>query len=109
MSDKPTESEVQEDFDSFWAPIVCPNGQWDLEQVKKELSDYHTVMREVSEVYMHITEGRISKPNTRAGAVIGVVDEIAMRAEEEAVKGAMDCCEQRVAGGLACIEPMKGA
>jgi hypothetical protein len=93
MSVEPTEPEVQEDFDSFWAPIVCPNGRWDLEQVKKELSDYHAVMREVSEVYMHITEGRISKPNTRAGAVIGVVD----------------CCEQRAAGGLACIEPMKGA
>ena len=64
-------------FEEFWAPIVLrPNGVLDFEQVKRELHDYRGLLEEVPKVYMHITEGRISKPHTLADAVIGVHDEL---------------------------------
>jgi hypothetical protein len=54
----------------FWSPIVCPDGTWDIEQVKRELHDYHLLLAEVPKVYRELTQSRISKPNTLAHAVI---------------------------------------
>lgn len=68
--------EVEKVYQEFWKPIISPNGEIDCEQIKKELYDYHCIMREVSKVYDHITRGRISKPNTVAEAVIGEADDI---------------------------------
>ena len=64
-------------FQEFWRVIVCPNGDGvlDVEQVKKELADYHDLLHEVPKVYDHITGGRISKPHTHAHAVIAEADE----------------------------------
>ncbi len=73
----------------FWEPLVCPNGTFDLEQVKKELFDFGRVMEQVSLVYANITGGRISKPNTDAGVVIAVVDDVqaeVMREHEEELR-----------------------
>ncbi len=72
-ADEPTVDEV---FDEFWADIVCPRGVWVVEQVKRELFDYHSLLSEVPSVYLHVTSGRISKPNTLASEVIGVHDEL---------------------------------
>lgn len=66
---------VEEVFQGFWAEIVCPNGEWDLEQVKRELCDFRDMMREVGLAYDEITNGKISKPNTRRENVIAAVEE----------------------------------
>lgn len=71
-----TDAEIQKVFEEFWQDIVMPNGEWDLEQVKKELYDYRQIMVSVSRVYDHITLGRITKPNTAARVVIEEADEI---------------------------------
>ncbi len=60
---------TQEDAD-WWGPIVCPAGEWDIEQVKRELRDYRAFLDEVSAAYCDLTGGRISKPNTAARVVI---------------------------------------
>jgi hypothetical protein len=63
------------EFDeSYWPDIVCPDGVWDLEQVKKELLDYSDMMHEVTRAYIHVSAGRISKPNTAAYHVIAFFD-----------------------------------
>jgi hypothetical protein len=62
---------VERVWQEFWKPIVAPDGTLDVEQVKRELFDYHTTMENVPLVYDEITGGRISKQNTLASAVIG--------------------------------------
>jgi hypothetical protein len=68
--------DYEKDYDEFWKSIIEPKGQFDFIQVKKELHDYHVVTSNVSKVYDSITNGRISKPNTLASAVIAVVEDI---------------------------------
>lgn len=82
--------EIEEVFNQYWQDIVMPNGEWDLEQVKKELYDYQQVMREVSEVYMYITMNEISYPNTKANSVIGVYEGVLQDLIAEAVKEARE-------------------
>jgi hypothetical protein len=68
-------NDIVEDSWDFWQHIVCnSDGTINIEQVKKELSDYLVFQGEVAEVYCHITDGKISKPNTTAEAVIGEFD-----------------------------------
>lgn len=71
-----TDEAVERVYRDFWADIVAPNGDIDLELVKRELHDYYLVMKEVSRVYAHISNGRISKPNTRADVLIAMVDDL---------------------------------
>lgn len=67
--------DVERVWRTFWADIVAPGGALDVEAVKRELHDYSTILDEVPKVYMHVTDGRISKPNTHASAVIDVAEE----------------------------------
>lgn len=67
---------VEEKFKEWWQPIVMPDGEWDLEQVKRELYDYARMIQDVSEVYDHITRGAISKPDTLPEVVIAVADDV---------------------------------
>lgn len=80
------DAEVERVFREFWQEIVCPNGEWDLEQVKRELFDFHTVIQEVSKVYDDVTMGMFSKPDTRAEFVIDRVRELAQRDVDDALK-----------------------
>lgn len=73
---RPLDPEVVQDFDTFWRDIVMPGGELDFDQLRRELHDYHDLLVEVPKVYGHITDGRISKPNTLASSVIGVHDDI---------------------------------
>jgi len=59
----------------FWSNIVYPEGATP-EQIQAELTDYITILNEVSIVYDHVTGGRISKPNTLSGAVIGEFEDL---------------------------------
>ncbi len=67
--------DYEKDFEDFWKDIVVKNGKVDIEQVKKELHDYHILLKEVPEVYMEVSGGRISKPNTLASEVISEFNE----------------------------------
>ncbi|MEV4246993.1 hypothetical protein AB0J63_26715 [Streptosporangium canum] len=63
-------------YNDFWKDIVeNPDGTLNHDQLMRELADYRMVMEQVSLVYDEITGGRISKPNTMAGAVLGVANE----------------------------------
>ena len=68
-------SDVNKVYEEFWKFIIELDGEIDFEQVKRELYDYRIVMQEVSKVYCEITEGKFSKPNTKAEYIIEVVDE----------------------------------
>ncbi len=98
-----TDEAVEKDFREFWAtytPILNEDGSLNEEQVKKELYDYHLFMDDASRVYVDITNGRISKPNTRSDVVLGEAqavtqDEIEWAVEEE-VKARTDELRARV-------------
>lgn len=65
----------QKDWDQFWADIVAPTGEIDVEQVKKELSDFRMLMKFVPEVYMHATGGMCSYVHTLPGTVCSLIDD----------------------------------
>lgn len=68
--------DVETTWNTFWKEIVCsPDGMVNLEQVKKELHDFHYVMGEVPKVYCHVTGDRLSKIMYPAETVISVADE----------------------------------
>lgn len=78
-----TDPEVQEVWEDFWLPIVTrADGTVDLEQVKRELFDYHTAIDQVSIAYCGVTNGRFSKPNTAAVHITSAHDEAVADAEE---------------------------
>lgn len=64
---------AEETYENFWKLIVEKDGEVDMEQVKKELHDFHIVMNEVSKVYSHLTGGQLSKPHYYADDVISEV------------------------------------
>jgi hypothetical protein len=51
----------------------------ELEQVKSELYDFHTLMQNVTRVYCEITGGQISKPLTDPEAVISESQEVGQK------------------------------
>ena len=67
--------DYEKTYDEFWKEIIEKNGVVDIEQVKKELHDYHFILGEVPKVYCHVTGSRVSKPNTFASDVISEADE----------------------------------
>lgn len=70
------QADVEREFDKFWKSLIInKDGSINLEHLKRELSDYSTVLGEVSQVYDHVTHGNISKPNTSAKDVISVSDD----------------------------------
>jgi hypothetical protein len=83
-------------YNDFWKGIVeNPDGTLNLDQVQRELFDFHTAMGEVGQVYDHITGGQISKVNTKASAVIAVADEhVNEIVEDELRERAKDSAEQ---------------
>lgn len=65
----------QKDWDEFWAEICLKDGAIDIEQVKKELSDFRMLMKYVPEVYMHATGGMCSYATTLPSVVCGLIDD----------------------------------
>ncbi len=64
-----------QDYEDFWKDIVEENGVLNLDQVKRELSDYHFLLEEVPKVYDAVSGGLISKPNTYAYEVLNEFNE----------------------------------
>lgn len=62
-------------FREFWEPIVGnPDDTLNVDQVILELADYHTLLGVAPKVYMHVTGGRLSKPNYTAESVMSAFD-----------------------------------
>lgn len=62
MEDK----EVEQEYNDFWKGIVeNEDGTLNKEQVKKELSDYSMVMDNCERAFMEMTDGNVSKVNTK--------------------------------------------
>jgi len=72
-------------YDSFWKEIIEKDGVVNIDQVKRELYDFAMMIKEVGEVYCHVTNGAISKPNTCSDVVIDIHDDIRTREIEEAI------------------------
>jgi len=73
---KATEQEIEDNWKKFWAPILTKeDGSIDIEQLKKELFDFSTVINEVPKVYSHITNNMLSYPTYAAETVISVYEE----------------------------------
>lgn len=69
------DKEYEKVWEDFWKDIVCnEDGSINIEQVKKELSDFHFILEQIPKVYCHITNGTLSKPNYKAETVIDVFE-----------------------------------
>lgn len=76
------ELETRLESAEFWQGVY-PDG-WTKERVEAEMSDFRFMMDSVPQVYMAVTGGLISKPNTMPDAVIGVYEQhITERIEQE--------------------------
>lgn len=82
-----SEKTYEEVWDEFWADI-CLNedGSLNLDQVKRELADWHFAMGQVTEVYLHITDDMLSKPTYYAEGVIQVAEDVVQQRIEWAIE-----------------------
>lgn len=97
---------VEEIFDGFWRDIVMPKGAWDLDQVKRELADYEMILRAVAEVYCDITQGRISKPNSAAAAVLAVHEDVCKPHDYDAAVAVCEAIDEHLSHGGALPWPL---
>lgn len=67
-------ADYEQTWKEFWGPIVTANGVVNIDQVKRELYDFHVLTRNVSRVYDHVTGGNLSKPLTDPKAVMHAAD-----------------------------------
>jgi hypothetical protein len=73
----------------FWAPIVMKDGVLDVEQVKKELTDWYYVMGQVPKVYCAVTGDLLSKVMYDADTVITAFEDYLTRQIDDAVQERM--------------------
>lgn len=58
--------------------------------LSNELRDLHTICDNTSEVFMHVTDGRVSKPIARSSAVNALHDDMVADAVDYAVRDAFN-------------------
>ena len=69
--------DYKKDWEDFWKEIVTDeDGNVDLDQIQKELSDYSYMLEEVPKVYCAITNNTLSKPFYKAETVITMAQDI---------------------------------
>lgn len=69
--DDSVENFVEARWKDFWEEIlVKEDGSIDLEQLKKELSDFYVLIHYIPEIYCEITGGMVSKHMTAPSAVL---------------------------------------
>lgn len=74
VKDCPPTCDWYKDYDEFWKPLLEKDGVLDMNQLKKELYDYNKALKNVSKVYMHITNDKLSKINYDADTIISEAD-----------------------------------
>lgn len=71
------EKDYKEEYEEFWKDIVeNKDGTLNKDQVMRELSDYSMVMDNCARAYCLMTNGRISKQNTKFFEVENIFDEL---------------------------------
>jgi len=80
--------DIDKEFEEFWVPIIfdLENGKLNLEQLKKELFDYSMLLKNVPKVYMEVSGGLISKPNTDPSEVIGALNDLLNKTVDDAIE-----------------------
>lgn len=69
MEDK----ELEQNYNEFWKEIIeNEDGTLNKEQIKKELFDYSMVMDNCTRAFMEMTNGLVSKPNTKFFEVLSI-------------------------------------
>ena len=82
--------DVEKDWE-FWKDIIMKDGVIDIEQLKKELSDFSMILDEVPKVYDHITGGLLSKPTYPADVVITQADDHSNECFKDNIKDLIRC------------------
>lgn len=73
---KQEEEDYEKDYDTYWKGIIeNEDGSVNLDQVKRELYDYSSLMTNATRVYMVVTGGMVSKTNTMSSSIISVYNE----------------------------------
>lgn len=71
----------------FWRGVFSEiTDKTEREKIEAELHDFHFIMEQVPQVYMHITGYKLSKCNYYAHSVIAEADERVSKEIEEALK-----------------------
>lgn len=64
---------IEKVYQEYWKDIIEKDGKINIERVKKELFDYHTIINNVPVVYDYITGSKIS-PLTDSSTVLALVE-----------------------------------
>ena len=71
-----SETCVEDRWKQFWEQyLVKEDGTVDLEEVKKELSDFYVLIHYIPEIYCEVTGGMVSKHLTHPSSVISMYNE----------------------------------
>jgi hypothetical protein len=62
-------------YETFWKEIVEEGSTLSLDQVKRELFDFHQLIVNVPKILEHVTGGACSKPLTDVNVVCSLADE----------------------------------
>jgi hypothetical protein len=92
----PRKETIEGEYQAFWKDIVEVDGKPDMERVKAELYDFSFIMRQLPRVYMHCTDGLLSKIMYEAETIIGLDNERVDKIVEESLKDHDNRCEMPV-------------
>lgn len=72
-----------QEWNELWKPLLLTNGEFDETKIKNEMHDLVFIFNQVSEVYMYITGGLLSKPMYYASVIKQKFDDAVNEAAEE--------------------------
>lgn len=99
--DEATDRDVEE----HWLPLLKTNGQWDEQKIRNELHDLVFVLNQVSALYDHVSNGKLSKPMYYADVIKTEFDD----AVNDAVKDAMVDRQEEVGFLESRVRELEGA
>lgn len=67
----------------YWRPLLITDGVFDEQKINNEMHDLVFVLRQVSEVYEHITGGKLSKEMYFADTIIAEYEKQIEKAVDE--------------------------
>jgi hypothetical protein len=62
-------------YETFWKDIIEEEGALNIDQVKRELFDFHQLIVNIPKIFDHITGGACTKPLTDVSVVCSLADE----------------------------------
>lgn len=73
-------------YEEFWKPILENDGILNVDQVKRDLWDFHKLIENIPKIFDHITGGACTKPLTDPSVVCSLADEYYQDLNEECNK-----------------------